>query len=373
MSTTVIQALRRFLPAYRAGKPPLDHAKRRAIWALSHCRSAEMGGHVHVCPSCKKKEFHFHSCNHRSCPQCGSMGNAKWVKRELDKRVGAPYFMVTFTLPSALRGHFHGPEAKEVYDLFFRAASGALADILANPKWLGATKSGFTMVLHTWNQQMGFHPHIHAIVPGAGCDKHGRVVTVKNPNFLIPQKALRSVYRARFRDLLKESTLSEKLKNVDQGVWKLSWGVDLQPFGSGGNAIRYLGAYVCRSVIGNSRITSIKNDRVSFNWKDRANGGITRNATIAGTEFVARYLRHVLPKGLRSIRYYGFCHPAAKARRERIAFHTGRPLEVGPPPPEPKPSVRKCFHCGTPTQRFETIKARWKSARDPPKKLAKCA
>lgn len=301
------------------------------------------------------------------------MGNAAWVKRELEKRVGAPYFMITFTLPSQLRGLFFGREAKGVYDLFFKAASGSLADVLANPKWLGAKKSGFTMVLHTWNQRMGFHPHIHTIVPGAGTDKHGRVVTVKNPAFLIPQKALRSVFRARFRDLLAASSLSEEAKAVDPAVWKMNWGVDLQPFGSGGNAIRYLGAYVCRSVIGNRRITSMQKNHVSFKWKDRAHGGLERIDTLTGTEFVSRYLRHVLPKGLRSIRYYGFCHPAGKSRRERIAFYTGQPLELGAPPKEPPPAVSTCNHCGTPTRRFLYMNPRWKSGRDPPKPKRKCA
>jgi len=301
------------------------------------------------------------------------MGNAKWVKRELEKRVGAPYFMITFTLPSHLRRLFFSREAKGVYDLFFKAASGSLADVLANPKWLGAKKSGFTMVLHTWNQRMGFHPHIHTIVPGAGTDQYDRVVTVKSPDFLIPQKALRSVFRARFRDLLAASSLSAEIKDVDPAVWKMNWGVDLQPFGSGCNAIRYLGAYVCRSVIGNSRIASIQKDSVSFRWKDRAHGGVQRIDTVAGTEFVTRYLRHVLPGGLRSIRYYGFCHPAGKARRERIAFYTGRPLELGAAKPEPAPAVSTCPSCGTPTQRFLYLNPRWKSGRDPPKAKRKCA
>ena len=373
MSATVIKALRRFLPDFQAGNPFLEPAQRRAVWALTHCRTEEMGGHVNACPCCGKQAFHFHSCNHRSCPQCGSMGNAIWVKRELDKRVGAPYFMVTFTLPSELRKLFFGPQAKEAYDLFFKAASGSLADVLANPKWLGAKKSGFTMVLHTWGQRMQFHPHIHTIVPGAGVDKNGKVVAVKSPEWLVKDEALRQVFRARFRDLLALSDLSDEMKSVDPKVWSLNWGVDLKPFGSGGAAIRYLGAYVCRSVIANSRMISIQKDSVSFKWKDRDHGGLQRPDTIAGTEFVARYLRHVLPRGLRSIRYYGFCHPAAKARRERIAFHTGRPLELGAPKPEPGAAVLTCSSCGTPTQRFLYLNPRWKSSRGPPPLKSKCA
>lgn len=365
MRISVINALRRFLPAGQSGAVLRDPARRRAVWALTHCRTAEMGGHLHACPSCGKQEFRFHSCNHRSCPQCGGAGNVDWVKRELDKRVGAHYFMVTFTLPAQLRALFHGPAAKEMYQLFFSASSGALADLLANPRWLGATHSGFTMVLHTWNQQMLFHPHIHAIVPGAGTDKRGRIVFAKNPSFLVPQKALRQVYRARFRDQFAKLAADHNLPLPPPGVWTSDWGVHLQPFGSGAAAIRYLGAYVCRSVIGDARMLDIGEETVSFRWKDRAHGGISRTATLPGEEFVTRFLRHVLPCGLRSIRHYGFCHPAAKERRERIAFHSGRPLVIGKAPTQSKP-VPCCKHCGCPTQCFRVLKPAWKSCRDPP-------
>ena len=125
MVATVIDALRRFLPAWLRENPRPGEAQRRAIWAIHHCRTAEMGGHLHAC-DCGTREFHFHSCNHRACPQCGKDATARWVERELGKRVGAPYFMVTFTLPEELRRHFFTPAAREIYQLFFAAASSAL-------------------------------------------------------------------------------------------------------------------------------------------------------------------------------------------------------------------------------------------------------
>jgi hypothetical protein len=365
---TVIGALREFLPAFQAAHPVLDPGRRRAVWALTHCRTPAMGGHLHACPSCGKQEFRCHSCNHRSCPQCGALGNAEWVARELDKRVGAPYFMVTFTLPSELRSAFQGAQAKAVFDLFFAAASGSLADVLANPRWLGAKHSGFTLVLHTWNQRMHFHPHLHAIVPGAGVDTRGRVVSVKNPAFLVPQKALCRVFRARFRDAFKDLAVREGLPAVADSVWTTTWGVHLQPFGSGENAIRYLGAYVCRSVIGNRRIVGVDADNVTFRWKDRAHGNLRRTDTLPGVEFVERFLRHVLPGGLRSIRHYGFCHPAGKKRRERVAFHTGRPLFRAPPPPKPAPPTCPCG--AGPLFLVQRIRPAWKSGHDPPSRPA---
>lgn len=242
MAAAVIDALRRFLPAHlREHRHAMSQAQRRAVWAITHCRTAEMGGHLHACGSCGKREFRFHSCNHRSCPQCGRQATAEWVERELGKRVGAPYFMVTFTLPEELRALFFTAAAKEMYQLFFHAASSALSGTLANPKWLGARTSGFTMVLHTWNQRLHFHPHLHCIVPGAGIHASGRVVTVKNANFLVPQPALRRIFRARFRDALATLTKEQALPAIDPAVWHKDWGVHLQPFGSGQNIIQYLG------------------------------------------------------------------------------------------------------------------------------------
>jgi hypothetical protein len=393
MAATVIDALRRFLPAHlREHRHAMGEAQRRAVWAITHCRGPEMGGHLHVCGSCGTREFHFHSCNHRSCPQCGRNATAQWVERELGKRVGAPYFMVTFTLPEELRPLFFAPQAEEIYQLFFAAASSALSDTLANPKWLGATTSGFTMILHTWNQRLDFHPHLHCIVPGAGINAAGHVVTVKNENFLVPQPALRQVFRVRFRDGLaaleehqpREAKTSTRTA-IDPAVWQKDWGVHLQPFGSGENIIKYLGRYVCRTAIGDSRIISVSETHVSFHWKDRANGNARRVETIEGGEFVKRYLRHVLPRGMRAVRYFGFCHPAAKAKRERIAFHTGRPLLIGAAivAPEKPPHVVSCPCCGEPMKKLLQLLPPWRDpsakpsvtspSRAPPAKKPSCA
>lgn len=358
-----IDVLRRFLPVYLNSRPALDPSKRRAIWAITHCRTPAMGGHLYVCDQCGDKSFAYHSCNHKACPQCGRDTTAKWVKRELGKRVGAPYFMVTFTLPAELRGLFFGPLAKEAYDLFFSASSTALREKLATQKGLQAIINGFTGVLHTWNQQQFFHPHIHYIVPGAGINAGGKVVQVKNANFLLHLPLLQKAFRYHFRRLLKLNDW-----DVDSAVWGKDWGVNIQPFGTGENAIKYLGAYVARTAIGDRRILSMDEDKVSFQWKDRANHNQSKIATITGEEFVKRYLRHVLPRGMRSIRYYGFCHPAAKKKRERIAFHTGMTLMVGPPDIESKDEpvgVPTCSCCEQPMMRIASFKPKW-WARGPP-------
>ena len=373
----MIGALRRFLPDFLRDHPVQGRARRRAVWALTHCRTSAMGGHLHACVPCGTSQFLYHSCNHRSCPQCGKEATSLWVERELGKRVGAPYFMVTFTLPAELRALFFTPAARQVYDLFFATASEALSGILANPRWLGAHKSGFTMILHSWNQRLLFHPHIHTIVPGAGIDAVGCVVTVKSPGFLVPYPALRHAFRELFHQKFKallELPENACLPAIDPAVWMKDWGVHLKSFGDGKRAIQYLGAYVCRTAISDARILAITEASVTFTWKDRAHGNARRVETLSGAEFVKRYLRHVLPLSMRAIRRYGFCHPAAKEKRERIAFHTGVPLLIGPadPPPPPKRGSL-CPCCGAQMLPLLRVPASWNSGRAPPSHVLPCA
>jgi hypothetical protein len=137
-TATVLEALRHFLPELLKTAPALSDQQRRAIWAITHCRTAALGGRVFDCP-CGQVHFAYHSCNHKACPQCGAQATRRWIDRELGKRVNAPYFLVTFTLPAELRGCFFGPLAKQACDLFFAAVSGSLAERLAADKGLRAS------------------------------------------------------------------------------------------------------------------------------------------------------------------------------------------------------------------------------------------
>jgi hypothetical protein len=341
---TVIDALRHFLPRFLASKPGLSAPQWRAVNAIRQCRTPAMGGHVHACLDCGQMHFAWHSCNHKACPQCGRADTQQWVERQLQKLTGAPYFMVTFTLPQELRDMFFGEPAKDAYDVFFRAASNSLADKLASPRWLGACVSGSTAVLHTWNQQMLFHPHIHFIVPGAGLRADGKICQVKNPGFLVPVPVLRVAFKQAFR-----RELDQRQWQVDPVVWSKDWGIHIQPCGSGASAIKYLGAYVARTAIADSRIVHITDDKVTFRWKDRAHGGCEKHLTLDGMQFTRRYLRHVLPSKMHSVRHYGFCHPTAKKNRQRVQFLTGITLFVGENKPEtPPPAKPACPCCGTP-------------------------
>ena len=349
---TVLEALRRFLPEFLASGPPLSDDQRRALWAITHCRTPALGGRAFACTGCRQIHFAWHSCNHKACPQCGRAATARWVQRECQKLVEAPYFLVTFTLPAQLRSCFFGPFAKEAYDLFFAAASGALSEKLATAKGLKAAVNGFTVVLHTWNQQLGFHPHLHCLVPGAGLNDQGRLVRVRKPEYLIHVPLLQAAFRQHLRRLFRVHDWQ-----VDPAVWGQDWGVHIQAAGNGGAALKYLGNYVARTAIGDSRMVRIDDDTVTFRWKNRAAGNRWELGTLPGVEFVRRYLRHVLPRGLRSIRYYGFCHPAARAKRLRVQCHAGGTVQFGeltPPQAAPAP-VPLCPRCQQPMKLFHRL------------------
>jgi len=355
VSATVIEALRRFLPPFLATGPPLSAPQRRALRAITRCRTPALGGQAFGCTPCGRVQFAWHSCNHKACPQCGRQATARWVGRELRKRVAAPYFMVTFTLPSELRGEFFGAHAKAAYDLFFTAVSRALSEKLATDKGLRAQVHGFTAMLHTWNQRLGFHPHIHCLVPGVGLEANGQFVRVKQSDFLVYVPHLQAAFRQHAYRLFKEKHWA-----VDPAVWRLDWGVHIQPAGSGAEALKYLGTYVARTALSDSRILKVSEDSVTFRWQDRQHDR-TETVTLPGVEFVRRYLRHVLPRGLRSVRYYGFCHPAAKAKRLRVQLHSGMPVQLSDTtgataPNEPPSSTPPCPHCKAPMQWIGSIR-----------------
>jgi len=361
---TVLGALRRFIPELRKAAPALSPQQHRAIWAISHCRTPALGGRAFACKECHHVHFAYHSCNHKACPQCGALSAHRWVQRELGKLISAPYFLVTFTLPAELRACFFSPRAKEAYDLLFTAASGALSEKLAADKALHAQVNGFVAVLHTWTQKLEFHPHIHCLVPGAGLNERNQFVRVKKQDFLLYLPHLQAAFRQHLYRLLKDNDWQ-----VDPQVWRKDWGVHIQPAGSGASALKYLGAYVSRTAITNARMIRVDPDSVTFRWKDRSDGNRSRELTLSGVEFARRYLCHVLPTGLRSVRYYGFCHPTAKANRMRVQLHSGRPVQFGEMvtlvPAQADSGCPACPRCGQQTQLVLRLSAGY-SNRGPP-------
>lgn len=352
MGATVIGALRRFGPPFLETAPPLSADQRRALRAITQCRTPALGGRAFGCAECGQVQFAWHSCNHKACPQCGRAATAQWIQRQMNKLLPAPYFLVTFTLPSQLRGEFFGPHAKDAFDVFFQGATGALREKLATDQDPRAVVHGFTAVLHTWNQRLEFHPHIHVLGPGAGLDAHGRFARVKNASRLVHLPHLQAAFRQHRYRLFKTKQWA-----VDPAVWRTDWGVHVQPAGAGAAALKYLGTSVTRTALSDARLLRVTDTHVTFRWKDRARDR-TEKLTLPGVEFVRRYLRHVLPRGLRAVRYYGFCHPRAQAKCLRVQFLSGRAVPLGAPestqPPPAAPPLCPC--CQRPMQLLCSLK-----------------
>jgi len=277
----------------------------KAIRAIISCRTPDSGELYVQCtdPACIHAEWRPLSCGHRSCPKCQNHESSQWIDRQQEKLLPVPYFMTTFTLPFELRSlAWH--HQRKVYTIFFVCAASTLKDFGLNLKHLGAD-IGMTMVLHTHSRRLNFHPHIHAVVPGGGVVKSRRQWKKKKGKYLFNEFALATVFRARFLVALSQAGLSIP-KNVPE-----EWVVDCDYVGKGITALKYLSRYLYRGVISEKNIISNQNGRVTFKYTE-SNTGDTRYRTLKGEDFLHLILRHVLPKGLRRVRDYGFLHGNAK-------------------------------------------------------------
>ena len=275
----------------------------KALNVMRRCRTPDSGEIYVRCPECGHGELRPMSCGHRSCPKCQNHETSQWIDRQQAKLLPVQYFMVTFTLPYELRAltWYH---QKEVYNILFSCASGTLQDFGLNPKNLGA-KIGMTVVLHTHNRKMDFHPHVHAVVPGGGVDKHRRQWKKKKGKYLFNQKAMANVFRARFLTALNEAGLSIPKKVP------VKWVVDCSHVGKGITALKYLSRYLYRGVISEKNIISNQDGKVTFKYINSSTGD-TQYRTLKGEDFLHLIMQHVLPKGFRRVRDYGFLHGNAK-------------------------------------------------------------
>ena len=313
----------------------------RAVQCILQCRTSALGGEVYRCPDCGKDHYAYHSCNHRACPQCGNADATQWIERQKLKLLPVPYYLITFTVPEALRPWLRSHQ-KLGYACLLRESAAALQDVASRPKYLGA-ELGILSVLHTWGRQLQYHPHVHCVVPGGGLREDGlRWMRPNSPEFFLPQQVLADRLRNRLQQLLREEH-PEELSQIPAEVWHQKWVADVQPAGAGETAIKYLSAYVYRTALGNQRILADEGDKITFRYKDSDNQQ-WHTLTVTAMEFIRRFLQHVLPKGFQRVRYYGWLSPAAKERLERIQalldWRASRPALL-PTSPEPL-----CRHCG---------------------------
>jgi hypothetical protein len=283
--------------------PQLMPEQYRAIDAIRRCRTPASGEFLVHCPDCGHSAWKPHSCGHRSCPQCQNHEASVWLDRQQVKLLPVSYFLVTFTLPAELR-YLAFNNQRLIYDLMLQTAARALKDFGANPKNLGADM-GMTAVLHTHTRRLDYHPHIHYVVPGGGVDKARKQWKKLKGKYLFNEFALATVFRARFLEALKQSGLSTPHR------LPAKWVVDCAHVGKGQPALKYLSRYLYRGVISESSIVSNQDGKITFRYVQ----GRTRTVkyrTVKAEDFLWLVLQHVLPKGFRRVRDYGFLHGNAK-------------------------------------------------------------
>jgi Putative transposase/Transposase zinc-binding domain len=322
---TVAEVIRSCLDEFleRFG-PKLTPEQRRALKDLTACRTAALGGHVLGCPECGYRQIAYNSCGNRHCPTCQATAAARWLEARAAELLPVPCFHIVFTLPNALDPIALG-NSRVVYDLLLRSAAETLLEVAADPKLLGA-QTGVLAVLHTWGQNLQFHPHVHCVVPGGGLSPDGTRWIASTINFFLPVRVLGRVFRGKFLAGLRTAFARGKLRfAADQFEQMLSavastdWVVYAKPpFGGPEAVLRYLARYTHRVAINNSRLLSFEDGMVRFRYKDYARGNRKRVMNLSSLEFVRRLLLHVLPTGFMRIRHYGIL--ANRHRYEKLAL-----------------------------------------------------
>jgi Putative transposase/Transposase zinc-binding domain len=338
---------------------PQQHKVFRDICA---CRTAACGARVEQCDHCSLQTLAFNSCRNRHCTKCQSRARDQWLARTAKELLPVGYCHVVFTLPGQLTGlALQNPRL--IYDLLFRATSETLLTIAADPHRLGA-EIGFLAVLHTWNQQMRLHPHLHCLVPSGGiAPDHSRWILCRR-RFFLPVKVLGKRFRRQFLLLLSKAYRRKKLRltgalahlnntadfdRLFYQLQRLNWVVYAKrPFGGPEHMLHYLARYTHRVAISNGRLLSMQDSQVTFRWRDSRDGNKQKLLTLDAIEFIHRFLLHVLPSGFVKIRHFGFL---ANAKR-RAALELSRSLLNAPAPqnplidPQQQTLERRCPSCG---------------------------
>lgn len=309
---------RKYGEAYvKTHKLPLYHIK--AISAIESCRTAKLGGHVDKCEACGHLRVSYNSCRNRHCPKCQGLAREKWIEERKRDLLPVNYFHVVFTLPQELNS-LTLRNSKELYSLFFKAVSETLLELSLDSKYLGA-EIGFSSILHTWGQNLMYHPHIHCIIPSGGLSVGRNRWVSSKKKFFIPVKVLSRKFRGKFLFYLKRLYYRNRFKFVGQikelnsesaflssinSLYKKEWIVYCKPpFKNPSYALEYLGRYTNRVAISNNRIIDVNNGSVTFKWRDYRDDNKVKLMEIDAEEFIRRFLMHILPEGFVKIRHYG--------------------------------------------------------------------
>lgn len=308
----------------------VSSCEQKVMRAVSLCRTQELGGHLDRCDTCGFERPAYNSCRNRHCPKCQSLGKARWLEKQTSELLPVGYFHVVFTLPHELNRLILANK-KIVLGLLFKAVSETLLEF-GQRRFQGTV--GIIAVLHTWDQMLKDHFHLHCLVPaGALSFERSRWIAARK-NFLFPVKALSRVFRGRFLALLMHSIARGKIASTDNAV-KASrqkhWIVYAkQPFDSPHTVLDYLGRYTHRVALSNDRIVQVENGKVTLSYRDRKDGDRKKTITLEAQEFIRRFLLHVLPDGFMRIRHFGFL--ANRAKKQALA-QCRKLLDCDPPMP----------------------------------------
>lgn len=351
--------------------------QRKVARAIVQCRTAALGGHREWCQRCGYQRYLYHSCRNRHCPKCQSLAKASWLENRQQELLPTPYFHNVFTLPHELNPLLLASERnrRALLDLLFRTVADTLLAFGHNN--LGG-KVGFTMVLHTWNQQLRDHFHVHCVIAGGAIAEDGSKWLPAGKNFLFSVRALSKVFRAKYLEKLQQLldkneldlpprlsklTTSDGRRRWMRLVRRKAWVVySKAPFAGPRKLLDYLGRYTHRVAISNHRLLSCDDGQVRFTYRDRSDGDRRKIASLPGEEFIRRFLLHVLPPGFMRIRHYGFL--ANRAKKTCLAQCRE---QLGAPAPEPVEAktvadwirdltgtdITRCPHCDAPLDREE--------------------
>ncbi|MGZ4998394.1 MAG: IS91 family transposase [Methylobacter sp.] len=285
---------------------------RQALAAMKQCRTSQSPVMLAQCDDCTHQVYVPHSCGHRSCPHCQQHESQQWLERQLKKQVPAEYFLVTFTLPKELRA-LAWQQQRTLYGLMTRCSWETLKTFTQNDPQLKGNAGAIT-VLHTHSRRLDYHPHVHCVIPAAAIDTEKRLWRTKRgtkghdknqTSYLFNHKALAKVFRAKLLEAIAQEELALPARYPEK------WVVDVKSVGSGDKALIYLGRYLYKGVIQEKDIIACRDGQVTFRYQDSKTRQM-RTRTLPGVQFLWLILRHVLPKGFRRARNFGFLHPNSK-------------------------------------------------------------
>jgi hypothetical protein len=358
----------------------------KVLQAIRRCRTAALGGHLDQCTRCGHRAISYNSCRNRHCPKCQTAARERWIAARRAELLPTSYVHVVFTLPREL-APLALQNQKLVYDILFRASAETLLEVAADPRHLGA-QIGFFSVLHTWNQKLDPHPHVHCVLPAGGLSPDRTRWIEPRYRFFLPVKVLSRVFRGKFVQALQSASREDRIRFQGslaslaypktfaawlRPLFRKDWVVYCKPpFGGPEHVLQYLGRYTHRVAISNHRLISFVGGKVTFRWRDSAQHNEQKLLTLSLDEFLRRFLLHVLPKGFVRIRHFGFLSSRRRATTLPLCF----PLLAATPAAQPQISAPApcdlwlCPQCAAPMRVIERFTAAEIQLRSPPVTVA---